>query len=284
MRIGFVGAGKVGFSLGKYMSEHGVNVSGYYSRSENSASEAAEFTGTRVFEGLEAILAESDALFLTVPDGEIEEVWNSLRQYSLAGKYICHCSGVMSSSVFLGIDHKKAYGYSIHPLFAVCDKLQSYRELSRAYFTIEYSDERAGEKVSYWRNLLESFGNEVRIISAEQKILYHSAAVFASNLVTGLFKTATELLMACGFDRKGSEEALYPLFMNNCENIVSQGVTGSLTGPVERADAMTIKKHLDVLLGDDKMIYTALSEKLIKPAEEKNAHRDYSDIKKILEH
>ena len=44
MRIGFIGAGKVGFTLGKYFREHGIEVTGYYSRSIQSASEAAEFT------------------------------------------------------------------------------------------------------------------------------------------------------------------------------------------------------------------------------------------------
>ena len=31
MRIGFIGAGKVGFTLGKYMTVRGADVSGYYS-------------------------------------------------------------------------------------------------------------------------------------------------------------------------------------------------------------------------------------------------------------
>lgn len=30
MNIGFIGAGRVGFSLGKYFSENGINISGYY--------------------------------------------------------------------------------------------------------------------------------------------------------------------------------------------------------------------------------------------------------------
>ena len=47
MKIGFVGAGKVGFSLGKYMTEHGVSVSGYYSKNIDSAREASEFTDTK---------------------------------------------------------------------------------------------------------------------------------------------------------------------------------------------------------------------------------------------
>lgn len=78
MRIGFVGAGKVGFTLGKYMSERNVCVSGYYSRSEESARQASLFTHTKYYETLEELIESSDALFLTVPDGAIEDVWNSI--------------------------------------------------------------------------------------------------------------------------------------------------------------------------------------------------------------
>ncbi len=49
MKIGFIGAGKVGVSLGKYFAENRLEVSGYFSRSESSAREAAVFTGSELF-------------------------------------------------------------------------------------------------------------------------------------------------------------------------------------------------------------------------------------------
>ena len=78
MRAGFIGAGKVGFSLGRYLAEGGVTVTGYYSRNSRSAREAAEFTGTDHYEDLDAITADSDTLFITVPDGAISGVWDRL--------------------------------------------------------------------------------------------------------------------------------------------------------------------------------------------------------------
>ena len=180
MRIGFVGAGKVGFTLGKYMSERNVCVSGYYSRSEESARQASVFTHTKYYETLEDLIGSSDALFLTVPDGAIEDVWNSIKRYSLTGKFICHCSGVMTSAVFSEINQMGAFGYSIHPLFAIHSRSQSYQEISQAYFTIEGPEAHIG----FWKDFFENLGNPVRIIRAEQKALYHGAAVFVSNLVT----------------------------------------------------------------------------------------------------
>lgn len=278
-KIGFVGAGKVGFTLGKYMADSNVCVSGYYSRSKESAMSAAQFTCTKYFETIEEILASSDALFLTVPDGALETVWNSLKQYPLTGKFICHCSGAVSSAVFSEIDQMGAFGYSIHPLFAIHDRLQSYREISQAYFTIEGSPEYLG----FWRQFFETLGNPVRLIEPNQKVLYHSAAVFASNLVTGLFETGVEILMKCGFDRISSEEALTPLFMHNCQNVVKTGVAEALTGPVERGDMQTILHHLQVLSEQEKVIYLNLSKVLAGIAKQKNPERDYNQILQILE-
>lgn len=278
MKIGFVGAGKAGFTLGKFMTDGNVHVSGYYSRKKESAMEAAKFTCTKYFETIEEILASSDALFLTVPDGALETVWNSLKQYPLTGKCICHCSGAMSSAVFSGIDQMGAFGYSIHPLFAIHDRLQSYREISQAYFTIEGSP----EYLEFWRQFFETLGNPVRLIQPGQKVLYHSAAVFASNLVTALFETGIEILMKCGFDRAGSEKALAPLFLHNCQNVVKTGTAEALTGPVERGDAETVLHHLQALSEEEKAIYVSLSKVLAGIAEEKKPGRDYSRIWKIL--
>ena len=40
-KFGFIGAGKVGFSLGKYFSNNNLNLSGYYSKNVDSANTPA---------------------------------------------------------------------------------------------------------------------------------------------------------------------------------------------------------------------------------------------------
>ena len=57
MQIGFIGAGKVGVSLGKYFKEKGRNVGGYYSLTRASAAWAAAFTQTTCYESLEEIIS-----------------------------------------------------------------------------------------------------------------------------------------------------------------------------------------------------------------------------------
>ena len=97
MRIGFIGAGKVGFSLGRYFVENGLTVSGYYSRNIQSRTEASRFTRTKAFDELADLLNSSDTVFITVPDSAIREVYEQIRDIGIAGKLICHCSGAMSA-------------------------------------------------------------------------------------------------------------------------------------------------------------------------------------------
>ncbi len=72
MRIGFIGAGRVGFTLGKYMKEHGAEVTGYYSRTSEHAEEAARFTDTEVYDDPDKLIKDSDYIYLTVSDNAIE--------------------------------------------------------------------------------------------------------------------------------------------------------------------------------------------------------------------
>ena len=65
MKIGIIGSGRVGFSMGKYLCDHGECVVGYYDRHPERANEAAQFTSTDNFETIEDLVAASDTLFIT---------------------------------------------------------------------------------------------------------------------------------------------------------------------------------------------------------------------------
>ena len=279
MKIGFIGAGKVGFTLGKYFAENGMELSGYYSSSVDSAKEAAEFTGSEYFENAEKLIAASDAVFLTVPDGAIKDVYHSLPHEKLKGKQLCHCSGALSSKdAFPEINEYGAKGTSIHPLFPVSSKYESYKVIGSAFFCIE------GDRADEWSRILSDIGNPVRIIESDIKIKYHAACVAASNLVCGLFAESTELLTGCGFSEKEALEALKPLAVSNLNRIFASDPVTALTGPVERNDVSTVKKHLDALgEGTDAEIYRSLSLKLTEMAEKRHSDADYSEMKALLD-
>lgn len=278
MKFGFIGAGKVGFSLGRYFKDNSIQLSGYYSRNKESAIEAAKFTKSNFYNNLNQLIEDSNIIFITTPDNEIGEVWNQIKEYDIKEKIICHCSGSLSSKVFSKIHEYKAYGYSIHPMFAISDKYNSHKDLNKAYFTIEGDS----KYLDYFSDLFSKLNNNFKIISDENKAKYHAASVIISNHVIALAKTSNDLLVQCGFSEEEANEALFPLMYNNVLSIGTKGTTNSLTGPVERGDTKTIKKHLECLNNKDKELYKLLSEKLIKIAEKKNKDRNYSDLYEVM--
>lgn len=278
MKFGFIGAGKVGFSLGKYLADNNQTVVGYYSEFKEDAIEAAEFTGSKTYSTIELLVKDSDVLFLTVTDGMIKAVWNQIDDTDIRGKIICHTSGALSSEVFSDISKRGGFGFSIHPLFAVSDKYHSYKELSGSYFTIEGSK----EKIEDMKTLFESFGNTVCIISKEDKVKYHGAAAISSNLVIGLIGLSEQLLVECGFDKESAHNALVPIIKGNVEHIINDGYEKALTGPIERNDIETVKKHLAVLEGNSRTAYQTVSRQVLDIAKMKNEDRDYCKMEDVL--
>lgn len=278
MKFGFIGAGKVGFSIGKYFSRNNLDVVGYYSKSQESAIKAAEFTNSSYFNSIEELINKSDVIFITTPDRIIKEVWDNINKDIIKNKIICHCSGSLSSEIFSNIEDHKAYGYSIHPLFAISDKYNSHKTLNEAFITIEGHE----RYLEFFQELFLKLGNKVKIISKENKDKYHAAATIVSNQVIALAKVGIDLLYSFGFSKEEAQEALYPLMLNNVQNIGKKGIINSLTGPVERGDVDTIKRHLNCLdKREDKELYKLLSKKLIEIAKEKN-NMDYSNIEKVI--
>ena len=278
IKFGFIGAGKVGFSLGKYLRENNLEISGYYSKSQHSSKEAAIFTNTRQYNNLEDLINNSDAIFITTPDREISGVWNEVKKLPIKEKLICHCSGSISSEVFSNINNHGAYGYSIHPMFAISDKYNSYKNLSQAFITIEGHEKH----IEYLKVLFSKLGNDVAIINKDNKALYHAASVTVSNLVLGLINNGVNYLEECGFTKEMAIKALYPLIEFNLKNINERGTINSLTGPIERGDLNTVINHLSVLREDDKELYRLLSKNILKIAKVKNSDRDYKNLEEYL--
>lgn len=280
MKIGFIGAGKVGFSLGRYFSENGIFLTGYYSRDIQSAMEAAKFTGSKGYDELSELVSDSDVIFLTVPDGAIREVYDKVKLLGIAGKQLCHCSGAISAAeAFYDLKRYGASGCSIHPLFPVSSKYDSFKELHRAFFCIEGDD----TDVKVWSDLFEKFGNRTRVISGENKSEYHAACAISSNLVCALAAKSLSMLEKCGFSELEAISAFEPLIMSNIKRILAVGPVDALTGPVERNDVDTVLKHIRCMGNEvDRNMYMAVSRKLVDIAEKKHPDTDYEELKRLL--
>ena len=280
MKIGIIGAGKVGCSLGRYFVEQGLGVSGYSSKTKESVETAATFTNTRAYDSLYQLVSENNLIFVTTPDDCISEVWAQIVQYDYneKNKIICHFSGSLSSDVFLNREKRGFYACSFHPMYAFSDKFTSYKQLNQVMFTAEGDKEALAELCP----LLERLGNPVFVIKGKKKERYHAAASLISNMMIGLYQMGIDMLVDCGFSETEARSLVKPLVEGNIQHLLGTSPEQALTGPIERGDVETIKKHLAQLTDREHQVYIGLGRTLTEVAERKNPHKDYAVIEELL--
>lgn len=275
LRVAFVGAGKVGCSLARFLAGARAGdvgspasdpapceVVGFFSRTPEHALEAAEFAGGVAFGSAADAACAADVLVVTTPDAQIAPAWERVAdaaragELSLAGKVVAHCSGALPASVLTGAHGLGARACSVHPLYAVSSRFGCWQELAHAWFSLE-GDEGA---CALMERLLAARGARCGRVRSEEKARYHAAAVMASNLVAGLYARAAAELERAGWPTGQAEAALAPLFEGNARHVARDGVARALTGPAARGDEATIARHLDVLEGSDREIYRLLTD------------------------
>ena len=278
MKIGIIGAGRVGCSIGKYLRTKDIERAGYYDVDSVAAKEAAEFTRTESFDSLKQLADQSQIIFITTPDSFIIPVWEQLKELSLRNQIICHCSGALSSDSFSGAKEAGVSCCSVHPMLPFSNKFSSYQQLEHAFFTVEGHP----HAVQVITDLLTSYGNEVCRIDAAAKPEYHAAASILSNQVIAVLDTGYRLLEDCGFSREKAVAATAALVRQNIENVLSQGCVHALTGPIERGDVATVEKHLHCLNTEDAALYRMLGTRLLAIAEGKNPAQNYENMRHVL--
>ena len=280
MNIGIIGAGKVGVSVGRYLKDNNIHISGFFDINSDNAAFAAQFTQTDCFSDLEKLVKVSDTLFITTPDNVIGSVWDCIRNknMSVENKIVCHFSGALSSDVFTDSQSTGANVCSIHPMLAFSDKLTSYRIPANTFFAVE-GDETA---VTAVKSLFETLSNTVCRIDKSKKSLYHTAASVLSNELVALLDMGYSLLEECGFSRDDAVKATQNLVFENVKSVLENGCVNALTGPVERNDLQTVKKHVNSLKGEDRQIYILLAKRLVNLAKAKNKDRDYGEMSEFL--
>ena len=100
MKIGFIGAGNVGFSLAKYLNDKYKSVVGIYSKDLEDSKSLALFSVSEYYKNLIDLINDCDTLFLTVNDDALDIVVDELYKLNTKNKILIHTSGSISSDVF----------------------------------------------------------------------------------------------------------------------------------------------------------------------------------------
>ncbi len=113
-----VGCGKLGTTLGFFLSQLGYRPVGVASRSLESAENAAELIGTKNFINSWEFTQLADIVFITTPDGIIGDTCTHIAEKDgfKNGGIVLHCSGSLPSTILSDAQKKGVHIGSLHPL------------------------------------------------------------------------------------------------------------------------------------------------------------------------
>jgi predicted short-subunit dehydrogenase-like oxidoreductase (DUF2520 family) len=268
MKVGFIGAGKAGLTIGTYWLTKSVEVLGYYSLSIHSAEKAATNTNTRIFTSLSALAVAADLIMITTPDDAIQIVGETLSGISLDwdNKIVCHMSGVHSSDILIDLYNEGATVCSLHPMISFGNALSTVQILEHTFYTLEGK----GKQITDFEKFLQQLGQRYEYINSDQKALYHAAACILSNYFVALLDTGIQILRHSGFSEQNILNCMKPLIEKTWENVLAEGTGKALTGPISRGDVGTIHIHRQKILEQDRQdwleVYEVMGKRTVQLA------------------
>ena len=195
----------------------------------------------------------SGIVFLAVPDQAVEDVAERLSRLKLSRRLsFVHVSGALGLGVLHALrDHPVG---SFHPLqsFPEPRDRSAFRGITVAV------DAGTPALMRRLRSLARAVGAKPTRVGDENRVLYHAAAVFASNYVDVLLGEGVRLLQTAGWTEKEATTGLLALTEGALASVRKRGVVAALTGPVRRGDVTTVERHLTALSGPIADLYRML--------------------------
>ncbi len=240
--LNLIGAGKVGQVLARCWWQAGVATpQRILNRSTDSAAQAAAWIGAGAPQAADQSFPPASLWMLSVSDDQIAAVAQQLAdsQVLRPGDVVFHCSGAKASAVLAPVQACGALIASLHPVRSFADKDACAAAFAGTVCSLE-GDEGA---LQILESCLHAIAAETVRIRAEDKLVYHAAAVFASNYLVTLMDTALAAYEAAGIPRDMAQKMAEPLARLTMENVFRIGTEKALTGPVARGDWALVRQQ-----------------------------------------
>ena len=240
--IAIIGLGRVGSVLGRALHAAQYSIVAVASRNHAKADAIAHTFAAQSVSPAEAA-TRADLVLLTVPDDVLPMLVHDLAAARAwrAGQFVVHASGASPAGVLLPAANHGAFVGSFHPIAAFA----SPDTLLPAGITFGVEAPQPLHQILV--DMAHALGGHALPITAEQKTLYHAAAVIASNYTVTLTAQAVQLFDQFGAAPSDALRALLPLMRTTLDNLEQLGVPDALTGPLVRGDAGTVARHLEAL-------------------------------------
>jgi predicted short-subunit dehydrogenase-like oxidoreductase (DUF2520 family) len=242
LRVGVVGAGRVGTTLAVALRRAGHDVVAVSAVSDGSLRRAErDLPGVAVKPPPE-VVAAADLVLLTVPDDVLPGLVAGLAATGadLEGRLLAHTSGRHGLAVLEPAVRAGALPLALHPVMTFTGRRDDVEKLAGSPFGVTAPDTlRPVAEV-----LVMEMGGEPVFIDDARRELYHAALASSANHLVTLVNQATDLLRQAGVEQPA--RMLSPLLYAALDNALRLG-DDALTGPVARGDADTVASHIAAL-------------------------------------
>ena len=258
--VNIIGAGKLGKAIGKLLADSNkCSIQGIVNSNIESSQKAIEFINQgKAYSSIQE-LPLADITFITTPDDLIQIICDKLVKNNKikSNSIVIHCSGILNIDALNSAKNLKSlnnldkldkkvnvYTASIHPVKSFADSLMAVNNFKGTYCAFE------GCEYTYniIKPIFDSFGSIIFKVNSEQKELYHAACVIASNYTVTLTDMAKKCFQDSGLSEQMALNLANKLVLNAANNIKKLNSTDlALTGPIDREELSTIKKHLTAL-------------------------------------
>jgi predicted short-subunit dehydrogenase-like oxidoreductase (DUF2520 family) len=253
--IAIIGAGKIAYSLVYALKKSGYNIKFIINNNLSSAKHlAGKYSIKRYSNNIEALNSRIKIFFLSIPDNQIQIVAKKLAGLKLKfdKSLFIHLSGAENISSLNLIKKRGGLTASFHLMQTFPSKRVT--KINGCYAAIETNDKFA-EK--YLFNLADDLQLKAFKIKSKDKVRYHLAGVFTSNFLTGNVFNSEKLFNSKNvYENFNNFDFFSPIIYSTLNNIKSYGPAKALSGPVERGDIETVKRHissLKILMRDEKV-------------------------------
>lgn len=241
LRIGFIGAGRLGKTLAWGLVRAGLDVCAVASGSAASAHALAQpIAGCQVLDA-QAVVDGCDLVFVTTPDSAITPTTQVLRWRP--GMASVHCSGVTEVSALSGAVRDGAWVGGFHPMQTFGDPAVALACLPGSTITLE----AAQPLMTTLELLTQRLGCRSNLLPPGMRGRYHAAAGYTSQFINALFGEATVIWRSWGATDEDALKALLPMAQGTLAAIASAGIAGGMPGPVSRGDVSSVEKHVAAL-------------------------------------
>jgi predicted short-subunit dehydrogenase-like oxidoreductase (DUF2520 family) len=242
LAVGVIGTGRVGSVLGAALA--GVQ---HRLVAVSAVSDASRSRAETLLPGVSVVAppdvcAAADLVLVTVPDDVLPDLVRGLADVGAwrSGQLVVHTSGRFGVAVLQPATAMGALPLALHPVMTFTGTSLDLDRLVGCVFGVTAPP----ALVPIADALVLEVGGEPVHVPEEQRGLYHAALAHAANHLVTLVTSSVDLLRQSGIDDPA--RLLQPLLTAALDNALRVG-DASLTGPVARGDAGTLRRHIDAI-------------------------------------